>query len=58
VPVIRWLAAPGLWLQRLTTRQPDDRQVQVAIAALQAVLLAERETPETIAVSAHGQAAS
>ncbi|MHB8945470.1 MAG: DUF1385 domain-containing protein [Bacillota bacterium] len=25
---------PGLWLQRLTTRQPDDAQVEVAIAAL------------------------
>lgn len=26
--------APGLWLQRLTTRQPDDAQLEVAIAAL------------------------
>jgi uncharacterized protein YqhQ len=30
----RLLAAPGLWLQRLTTGQPDDKQVEVAIAAL------------------------
>ncbi|MDH3428052.1 MAG: DUF1385 domain-containing protein, partial [Gemmatimonadota bacterium] len=30
----RVLAAPGLWLQRLTTGQPDDDQVEVAIASL------------------------
>ncbi len=28
------VAAPGLWTQRLTTRRPDDRQLQVAIHAL------------------------
>ncbi|HEY3315900.1 MAG TPA: DUF1385 domain-containing protein [Bacillota bacterium] len=33
-PLIAWAVAPGLWLQRLTTRQPDDSQVEVAIAAL------------------------
>ena len=30
--------APGLALQRLTTREPDHRQLAVAIAALRAVL--------------------
>jgi uncharacterized protein YqhQ len=30
---------PGLWLQKLTTRQPDDGQLEVALAAFQAVLL-------------------
>lgn len=29
--------APGLWLQKLTTREPDDRQVEVAIEAFNAV---------------------
>ena len=33
-----YLTAPGLWLQRLTTREPDDRQIEVAIRALQSVL--------------------
>jgi len=33
----RLLAAPGRWLQGLTTRQPDDHQVEVAISALRAV---------------------
>lgn len=32
------LTAPGLWLQRLTTREPDDRQLEVALRALQSVL--------------------
>ncbi|MDQ7800243.1 MAG: DUF1385 domain-containing protein [Armatimonadota bacterium] len=35
---LRPLVAPGIWLQRLTTREPDPRQVEVAIRALQAVL--------------------
>ena len=29
---------PGLALQKLTTRQPDDSQIEVAIASLKAVL--------------------
>ena len=29
---------PGLLLQKLTTRQPDDSQIEVAIASLKAVL--------------------
>jgi len=40
----RWVAliiAPGLALQRLTTREPDESQLAVAIAALRAVLDAE-----------------
>jgi uncharacterized protein YqhQ len=39
------LLAPGMWLQRLTTRQPTDDQVEVSIRALQRVL--EREQAET-----------
>jgi uncharacterized protein YqhQ len=30
----RLLTAPGLWLQRLTTRVPDDAQIEVAVASL------------------------
>jgi uncharacterized protein YqhQ len=33
-PVVRALAAPGLLLQSLTTREPDDGQLEVALAAL------------------------
>lgn len=34
----RALATPGLWLQRLTTGQPDDEMVEVAVASLVAAL--------------------
>jgi uncharacterized protein YqhQ len=34
-PVLRYLGYPGLWLQKITTREPDDSQVEVAIAAFQ-----------------------
>ena len=30
----RVLAQPGLWLQNITTKQPDDEQVEVALKAL------------------------
>jgi uncharacterized protein YqhQ len=33
-PIMRALARPNLWLQRMTTRDPDDAQMEVAIAAL------------------------
>lgn len=36
--LIRWLGMPGLWLQKMTTREPDDSMLEVAIAALQGVL--------------------
>lgn len=32
------LTAPGMWLQNLTTNEPDDSMIEVAIASLQAVL--------------------
>lgn len=34
----RLLIAPGLWFQRLTTREPDDEQLEVAVAAIRASL--------------------
>lgn len=33
-----WLNHPGLWLERLTTREPDDREIEVAIEALKTVI--------------------
>ena len=32
--LVRAILAPGLWLQALTTREPDDSQLEVAISAL------------------------
>ena len=34
----RVLVAPGLWLQRLTTKEPDDAQLEVAAVALKSAL--------------------
>lgn len=36
--IIRILSAPGLWVQRLTTKEPDMAQIEVAIASLKAAL--------------------
>ncbi len=35
--IVRIISAPGLWLQRLTTKEPDEDMVEVAIAAVEAV---------------------
>jgi uncharacterized protein YqhQ len=40
-PVLMTLLAPGLWLQRLTTREPSLDQIEVSIRALQEVLRRE-----------------
>ncbi len=37
-PLTRLLIAPGLWLQRITTREPDDAQLEVALVALRCAL--------------------
>ncbi len=36
--LVRAILAPGLWLQTLTTREPDDRQLEVAVTALKKVV--------------------
>jgi uncharacterized protein YqhQ len=37
------LTAPGLWLQRVTTKPPDDSQAEVAIYALQCAMELEQK---------------
>ena len=39
----RILSAPGKWLQRLTTNEPDDSMIECAIAALKEVIPADPE---------------
>lgn len=34
----RIISAPGLWMQRITTKEPDDSMIEVAITALKAVI--------------------
>lgn len=40
-PLIKALMQPGLWLQRLTTREPSDDQIEVAIRSLEEALAME-----------------
>ena len=42
-PLMHMLIYPGLLLQRLTTREPDDSQLEVALSALKEVLKLEEE---------------
>ncbi len=44
-PIMRAIIAPNLAMQKLTTREPDDTMVQVAIEALKKVLDAEQNRP-------------
>lgn len=37
-PLVSWMAVPGLWLQKITTKEPDAEQVEVAIRAFEAVV--------------------
>jgi len=36
--IVKILTAPGLWLQKITTKEPDEKQLKVAIAALKSAL--------------------
>ena len=44
------LSAPGLWMQRMTTKEPDDDQIEIAIAAVKYTLKDEYPDFETYAV--------
>ena len=36
-PVVDLLSKPGLWMQRITTKEPDDDMIEVGIASVEAV---------------------
>ncbi|MBR5437589.1 MAG: DUF1385 domain-containing protein [Clostridia bacterium] len=40
---VKILAAPGLWMQRLTTKEPDDAMIEVALASFKAVITENKE---------------
>jgi len=50
-PVCRALTRPGMWLQKITTKEPDDSQLEVAIVALREALLYDAIEPEQAAVA-------
>jgi len=54
-PIVKALISPGLWLQKITTQEPDDSMLEVAIIALKAArgeayehLLKKEENPATM----------
>ena len=49
------LIAPGLWTQYLTTRVPDDSQLEVAIASLDAVWAKEHNGTGLVAMTERGE---
>ena len=42
-PLIRALYLPGIWVQMITTKQPTDDQIEVAIVSMEQALLADGE---------------
>jgi len=44
---VKIILAPGLWVQSITTRQPDNGQLEVAIAAMKAAVEADNPPAET-----------
>jgi uncharacterized protein YqhQ len=43
---VKGLSAPGLWMQRITTKEPDDDIIEVGIASLKAVITENPEDDE------------
>jgi uncharacterized protein YqhQ len=50
-PFMKAIVAPGLLLQALTTRYPDESQMEVAIASMQELLKREGESPQPLVTS-------
>ncbi|HEY0371871.1 MAG TPA: DUF1385 domain-containing protein [Thermoanaerobaculia bacterium] len=45
------MTRPGMWLQRITTKEPDDKQLEIALIALKEALLYDAIEPEQAAVA-------
>ena len=46
--IIKILLTPGLWLQALTTREPNEEQLKVGIIAMKSALEADQEVPPVV----------
>ncbi len=53
-PLVRVVLWPGLQLQRMTTREPDDGMVEVAVTAMREVIAREVEEAEAAAADTQG----
>jgi uncharacterized protein YqhQ len=50
-PFCRALTRPGMWLQKITTKEPDDSQLEIAIVALKEALMYDVIEPAQAAVA-------
>lgn len=48
IPILKYLGLPGLWLQLLTTKEPKDDQIEVAIQSFNELLQLEKQTEECL----------
>lgn len=48
IPVLKFLGLPGLWLQLLTTKEPHDDQIDVAIHSFNELLSLEKQAEERL----------
>lgn len=58
IPVLKYLGYPGLWLQLLTTKEPNDEQVEVAIASFKRMLELDAKIKENQQVNLNTHHAS
>lgn len=59
--IIQWLTRPGMWMQNITTKEPTDDQLEIAVLALARSLAREEgraAAPDGLAIYANFQAAS
>jgi uncharacterized protein YqhQ len=52
IPVLRFLGYPGLWLQLLTTKEPTNDQVEVALASFTELIKMEKNTKDDLKTEA------
>jgi uncharacterized protein YqhQ len=50
-PICRLMTKPGMWLQKITTKEPDDTQLEIAIIALKTALAYDVIEPAQAAVA-------
>ena len=48
--ILRHIISPGLWLQKITTQEPDEKQIKVGIVALKSALGQEIENDEDVEI--------
>lgn len=53
-PVVNILSLPGLWMQKLTTKEPDDDMIEVGIASVEAVFDWKKWQEENAVISKEG----